>query len=83
MIARAYATLESFIPEGQSSHYKLDVRAGTAYYASNPNSDRGLIPIGSYSATSMSWTWRGAAFPKGWPVDLFALKEATVSALLE
>ena len=63
--------------------YKLDVRAGTAYYASDPNSDRGLIPIGSYSATSLSWTWREAAFPKGWPVDLFALKEATVSALLE
>ena len=32
VIARAYATLETFTPKGQSGHYRLDVRAGTAYY---------------------------------------------------
>ena len=83
VIATAYATLETFIPEGQSGHYRLDVRAGTAYYSASPNSDRRLITIGSYSSTSQDWTWRDAAFPKGWPVDLAALKEATASALLE
>lgn len=39
VIARACAALETFIPEGQSGHYRLDVRAGTAYYASCPNSE--------------------------------------------
>ena len=83
VIARAYGTLETFVPEGQSGHYRLDVRDGTAYYASCPTSDRRLTTIGSYSASGQNWTWRDAAFPKGWPVDLVALKEATANSLLE
>jgi hypothetical protein len=82
VIAKANAALEDAI--GSSDHIRLDVRAGSSYYAPNTDNDRGLVLVGNYSATKKSWTWRSEALRQSWPtLDVKALQRDTEKAMQE
>ena len=83
MIARAYSVLETASTDSMLPHLRLDVRAGAAYYALQPASDRGLVMLGGITSR-MGWSWRDSALEKNCPgLDVSALHAATVAILCE
>ena len=83
-IAKANAALEQCLPPDCVANVKLDVRAGSCYYAADPSSDRGLVEIGAFSSARRTWTWRPGPLAAAWPdLDVAGFERATLSLLAE
>lgn len=83
MVARAYPVLETATVAEALPHLRLDVRAGAAYFAPQPASDRGLVMLGCVTS-KLGWTWREAAISDSLPsIDISALHAATEATLCE
>ena len=83
MIARAYSVLETATEADALPRLRLDVRAGAAYFAPQPASDRGLVMLGCITS-KLGWTCRDAAITTKCPsVDVSALHSATEAILCE
>ena len=83
VIARAYSVLETATEADSLPHLRLDVRAGAAYFAPQPASDRGLVMLGGITAR-LGWAWRDAAIAANCPsVDVSALHASTEAILCE
>ena len=75
-IAKANGLLEDAI--GSSDHIRLDVRAGSSYFAPSVDDDRGLKIVGDYNAARKTWTWSAEALHAAWPtLDVEELKKNT------
>ena len=80
-IAKANKVLEDLV--GGSAHVRLDVRAGVAYFAPDPNTDRKLRAVGNYSSVKQTWVWRREALSSAWPELDYEALEATTRQLLQ
>ena len=81
-IAKADKVLEDMV--GGSVHVRLDVRAGVAYSAPDPSTDKKLLSVGNYSSIKQTWVWKRDALSSAWPeLDFDALENSTPQLLQE
>ena len=80
IIAKANGLLEDAV--GANDHIRLDVRAGSSYYAPNIDNDRGLKIVGNYNAARKTWKWSAEALRAAWPtLDVEQLQKDTEHTL--
>ena len=76
IIFKANGLLEEAI--GSTDHIRLDVRAGSSYFAPNVNNDKNLRLVGNFNASRKTWTWSAEALRAAWPtLDVTKLTKDT------
>jgi hypothetical protein len=84
VVAKASSCLEELLGDEKAKHVKVDMRAGTIYFAPVPNRDAGLVTIGSYLVKSAGWKWDVKNLTLTWPgLGIPELQQLTERTLQE
>ena len=84
VVAKASSCLEELIGDEKAKHVKVDMRAGTIYFAPTLNRDVGLVTIGNYLVKTAGWKWDVKNLTLTWPeLGIPELQQLTERTLQE